>query len=89
MKKCENCRFFVPLPGNIWEVAKCLSPDVVNDALERDPDINPRWVPYIMDARSICDREGDGRFVHFEPRDPSAGAVAFRVAMNAAAGGSR
>ena len=31
-------------------------------------------VPLDM-ARDICDREGDGNFVYFEPRDPSAGAA--------------
>lgn len=27
----------------------------------------------IKRARNICDREGNGRFVYFEPKKPSAG----------------
>lgn len=43
----------------------------------------------IDEAREICDREGDGRFVYFEPSDepqPSAGASFVQITRAAVAG---
>ena len=32
--------------------------------------VNKRFLP-LDEARAICDREGNGNFVYFQPRDPS------------------
>lgn len=61
-KKCLSCRHFVEnqITGN-FEDAVCLHTETVFNN--------------VIEARNICDREGDGHFVYFEPRDPEAGAA--------------
>lgn len=63
--KCECCRFYR------WSnlgFAYCKNP-----ATQKTPD----FCSNLEDAKKICDPEGDGSYVHFEPKDPSAGAACF------------
>jgi len=76
--KCEGCRYFEQ-PTVIHEksvrpfrhVSVCTNKLCVPNYFE----IKPNFHGLNIDtAREICDREGDGIFVHFEPK-PSAGAA--------------
>ncbi len=69
-KKCESCRFFFPLSGGTFTQAKCLNEDVRKRRTEQ-----LQGFTTITRARTICDRDGDGIFVYFEPHDPAAGAA--------------
>jgi hypothetical protein len=58
---CESCKHYQPaVSRRNFESGFCLSPD------------QPRTA--IMNAREVCDKEGDGRFVYYEPKQPTAGA---------------
>lgn len=75
-KKCESCRHYLPVPGtNEFHKAQCTSWEV----LSLEAHIFGGPMPLIEDAREICDKEGDGIFVYFEPKVPTAG-VAFAKA---------
>jgi len=67
--KCESCRHFEPSPKSFW-AGRCVRVEILNDASMRG-----YAVFNIKRARNICDREGDGIFVYFEPRDPATGAA--------------
>lgn len=83
--KCESCRYF----SAEWKLGhfrsiiagnqRCEAPSVLK-AFNR-PTYHQTQRLAIMLARDICDREGDGRFVYFEPRDtePSAGAAFVQI----------
>lgn len=63
-RKCESCHFFFGRrfnrPGELpFDQSSCVH------IATPEP---------INEARAVCDREGDGHFVYFEPRDPEAGA---------------
>lgn len=64
--KCESCRFFYGRVDNKFDRL----PFDHSSCVHRD---TPEP---INEARSVCDREGDVRFVFFEPKDPSTGAAA-------------
>lgn len=89
-KKCESCRHCVSeqidntplvfIRGKQIEQRSRLTHTIIycaNDKCATDqvremfPD--RKGVPLDM-ARQICDREGDGIFVYFEPKTPAAGA---------------
>lgn len=72
-KICENCRhYFQPFVEKSFDDAVCGSPAV--QAID-DPQNESHFAPMIANARDICNREGDGIFVHFEPKTPTAGAT--------------
>lgn len=84
MKKCESCRFFVP-KGPRFEDAGCSQINVRRPTLFAPPESQP---VAIRPAREVCNKEGDGIFVYFEPSYPSAGAAfADRRPARRAAGG--
>lgn len=61
MYRCESCKHYqAAISGRDFQSGFCLSPQ------------QPRTA--IMNAREICDREGDGRFVFYEPKEPASGA---------------
>ncbi|MGE0294922.1 MAG: hypothetical protein AB7P97_21455 [Hyphomonadaceae bacterium] len=62
-KKCESCRFFKVLVPDDFENSVCTSLGV-----NSDPDVNYRRVPTMTEAREICNKEGDGIFVYFQPK---------------------
>lgn len=68
-KKCEGCRHFKPAEGGQFTDGRCDSLDVSNTR----PYWKRRGPVLITIAREICDKEGDGIFVHFEPKTPAAG----------------
>lgn len=75
--KCESCRFYgteiVAAGENQRRIRFCTNPNTVTDKVrEMFPD--RRGVPLDM-ARDICDREGDGIFVYYEPKTPATGAA--------------
>ncbi len=66
-KKCESCRHFrAEGEGSPFNTARCKSPVIVLV-------FNRCLSVAISDAREICDQEGDGIFVYFEPKTPAAG----------------
>ena len=68
-KKCESCQNFRPDWRNRgFEAGACISRKIVT----------MNSLP-ILTARGLCDKEGDGIFVYFEPKTPAAG-VAFAKA---------
>ncbi len=70
-KKCESCRFYNESNDSLPE--SCLNLSV---RCSVDPDfIFYRIFAELGPAREICDREGDGIFVYFEPKQPVAGAA--------------
>lgn len=74
-KKCDGCRFYGVKSVHEREAMRairfCTSPKTVTTEVERMfPD--RLGVPLDM-AREICDREGDGFFVYFEPKEPTRG----------------
>ncbi len=76
-KKCESCRFYRNFKSQPFEKGICSSPDVFSSK--------------VLTARQECDKEGDGRFVYYEPKPPAAG-MTFEpppIAMAAHAGGPR
>lgn len=60
-KQCESCRHFAPAPGGRFDKAFC-----GNAAVHYPHTQSLDGLLNIRTAREICDREGDGRFVHFE-----------------------
>lgn len=76
-KKCESCRHYRQDPSKPgFDFGFCFSPQIK---------IPMHSLP-VLRAREICDREGDGIFVYFEPREPASGcAVAETKTMEAAA----
>ena len=70
-KKCEMCRHFFNDPALEFKYGVCGSEDVLGVMLGSAEAID------INSGRMICDKEGDGIFVYFEPieQDPSAGAT--------------
>ena len=69
-RKCESCRHYFSDPA-IPGVEVCGSEDVLGQMVGVAEAIELSF------GREICDREGDGHFVYFEPIevDPSAGAT--------------
>lgn len=65
-KKCESCRHF--RPAEQFEKSVCQNSRVINTQ-----PYTSRSLMLINTARDICDKEGDGIFVHFEPKTPAAG----------------
>lgn len=67
--KCESCRHFrLSRPKGDFRNGTCSSEQV---ALTRTLMLTGAFLP-ISTAREICDREGDGIFVYFEPKEPTA-----------------
>ena len=70
--KCESCRFFdKPNADAPSESARCLQVFVQTQRLKSGA---RGWFTIDKD-REICDREGNGHFVYFEPTTPTAGAA--------------
>jgi len=69
-RKCDTCRHFEPVfyvIGADGQSTTCRQPTITLTAC----------LPFVPlnQARDICDREGDGHFVYFEPIQPEAGAA--------------
>ena len=66
--KCETCRFLRTGPSP--ETSYCTSPEVNTEfyGIKFAATSLPK-------AREICNKEGDGIFVHFEPKTPGNGAA--------------
>lgn len=60
-KKCLSCRFFKP--GPTFESSFCSNPDVHYPLTHYRGAMLIIWA-----AREICDKEGDGVFVYFQPK---------------------
>lgn len=68
-KKCESCRFYcneITEHRNFY-LGYCTRDDVFAESPIPDDPAFYQDYPRIADARKICDREGDGVFVYFEP----------------------
>jgi hypothetical protein len=71
-KKCDTCRHRTESElGLLGTAIRCANKSVI--ALAYDTQMPVADMPLTY-ARQICDREADGHFVYFEPRDPEAGA---------------
>ena len=68
-KKCESCRYFRNLTDWDFNYGACVSEAVLGEMVGSADAID------ILSGRKICDREADGIFVHFEPIEPTAGAI--------------
>lgn len=62
-------------PVNVCKNDLCTTAEIRHDYPNR------HGVPLDI-ARNICDREGDGRFVYFEPKEPQTGAAAAAAASD-------
>lgn len=83
--KCDTCRHCVlvevpkfqfspgTIPGTLQHVAVCKNELCTTEQI-REMFPERHGMPLDM-AREICNREGDGIFVHFEPKTPKAGAA--------------
>ena len=69
--KCESCRF---QKTDSFESDMCASPDV-NAAFSG----HKKAMLSLGTARDICDRESNGIFVYFEPKEPSTGATFVQI----------
>lgn len=78
MHKCEQCRHHKP--AQKFTQSECTNPKVVQIQTELNKAPGTRYLDSdklpILRARYLCDREGDGIFIHYEPKDPESGAVA-------------
>lgn len=83
-RKCESCRHYQPSRAFPGQFARgvCHTVRIRRPTISTPPEAPP--VP-ILEARDICDREGDGHFVHFEPLIPEAGAAAAAAPQKAMA----
>lgn len=70
--KCKDCRHFEPSPTEVFFHGSCRNPRV-HGPLTRSRSANVKLD--IVEAREICNKEGDGIFVHFEPKIPGNGAA--------------
>lgn len=74
MPKCESCRFYdKPSPSHTFGAGQCRQSEI-GSRLGKN---GLRGFHTIEFAREICDREGDGRFVYFEPKNPGGIGAAF------------
>lgn len=71
---CHLCRHFRPSVTGRFDDGICVDRTIVR--LHGRP--GTTWFR-INPAREVCDREGDGRFVHFEPVDQLPGVTAADV----------
>lgn len=67
-KKCESCLHFDLAGKKHFDDGLCVAKPVLKE-------LGYKYAMAINKARSICDREHNGHFVHFEPRDPASGAA--------------
>lgn len=68
--KCESCKHYRPI-GSRFEDAWCEHPQVKYPKTNGIPHpAIPRISVTVSAAREICNKEGDGIFVYFEPRNP-------------------
>ena len=76
-KKCESCKYYRNYGNVPFEKGICTS--------------QKTWNANIVLARDECDKEGNGTFVHYEPKTPTAGATFGQMcmAMVARSGGLR
>jgi hypothetical protein len=58
--KCESCENLTWVKGEPFENASCWNPETQGTKYTGKPWAN------IIDAREICDAEGNGIFVHFQ-----------------------
>lgn len=69
--KCESCRHFgLSRPKGDARNGLCRNENVIREGALFETSY---FLP-ISPAREICDKEGDGHFVYFEPKTPAAGA---------------
>lgn len=68
-KKCESCQHYVGQP--IFGKEFCLN--VIVKAAAKSDDVFLDQFTKLDPAREICDTEGDGIFVFFQPITPAAG----------------
>lgn len=73
-KICSRCRYYRPSVTGRFEHGICVERSIVRLNGRRSSTFLR-----IMAAREVCDREGDGRFVHFEPVAQLAGVAAADV----------
>lgn len=66
-RKCDSCLHSSKYPGPRGTVIELCSAPATQ--------LDKRIVTQLGDARVICDREGDGVFVYYQPRHPQAGAT--------------
>ncbi len=70
--KCECCKHYdKQSPDHIFQAGRCRNPEIFKKLSSR----GIRGFHTILIARVSCDPKGDGQFVHFEPKDPKAGAA--------------
>ena len=89
-KICESCRFYEkPTPNHTFGAGRCTNENVVRRGSRQ---FSAREFHSIDLSREICDKEHDGHFVYYEPKQPAAGAAAAasirpQRALRRAAGG--
>lgn len=66
-KKCESCRYYVN-PERAFEFDGAICSNI-----EINSTVRFQRVVMMPEARELCDREGDGHFIYFEPKEPAAG----------------
>lgn len=85
-KKCESCRHYTAykIPKGDGECSQPIIGATAPCNLGR---------LRITAAREICNKEGDGHFVYFEPKDPATGAAFIQITREprarVATGGAR
>lgn len=83
-KKCDSCKHCVSVevprfrfrPGSVegkMQTVNVCKNELCTTEEIREQFPNRKGVPLDM-AREICNKEGDGIFVYFEPKTPAAGA---------------
>lgn len=92
---CESCRHYgskVVHENEARRLIRFCTNDLCTTDQVREQFPDRLGMPIDM-AREICDREGDGFFVYYEPKDPSAGVAFVQITRepraHAAAGGAR
>lgn len=66
-KKCESCRHYdKPSPSHSFGAGQCRQSEIGSRLGKK----GLRGFHTVEFAREICDREGDGVFVYYEPKNP-------------------
>jgi hypothetical protein len=72
-KKCESCKSYEADPKRRgFGFGTCASQQVMRVFCQATSPMTYATLGIGL-ARELCDREGDGHFVYFEPKDPESG----------------
>ena len=73
-KKCESCRFYAHQVSELY-FDLCKQQTVVDLVFPPEFETDKFVDAPLTLARDICNKEGDGIFVYFDPKTPTAGAA--------------